>query len=183
MNKSEIELANVNAVIADMPEHERVLCLRMIDSLMMSVGHPVTGNTFMMAIAQVNCQIAVSAIRMGVVDENGAFIPRADRPAQGDFFKGQPPASHGKEYVVQMQPKKVTRLSIFPTDSACDPELNRKATVLLDGVLQGECVVADEEKGYISRYVIIENGRHKLGIDGEPEIETVHGKVEIVIPD
>lgn len=72
-NKSEIERDNVMSIINNMPHHERDLCLRMHQSLMLSVGHPVTGNTFMMAIALANCDIACSAIMLGIVAPDGSF--------------------------------------------------------------------------------------------------------------
>lgn len=76
MNKSEIERANVQRIIAAMPEAERNLCNKMLLSLMASVGHPITGRTFMMAIAAANCEIACTTIRLGVVDENGEATNR-----------------------------------------------------------------------------------------------------------
>jgi len=72
MNKSEIELENVQSIINEMPVAERALCTSMIASLMASVGHPVHGRVFMIAVAYTNCQVAVHNIKMGLVNEDGS---------------------------------------------------------------------------------------------------------------
>lgn len=72
MNKSEQELQNVQTIIDEMPEAERALCVAMISSLMASVGHPVHGRVFMIAVAYTNCQVAVHNIKMGLVNEDGS---------------------------------------------------------------------------------------------------------------
>lgn len=71
MNKSEIEKANIVAIIDAMDPKESHLCKSMIGALLASVGHPVTGKTFMMAVAYVNCEVAVALIRLGLVNEDG----------------------------------------------------------------------------------------------------------------
>lgn len=75
MNKSEIERGNMRAIIDSMPPAEKALCQKMILSLLASVGHPVTGRTFMMAVAAVNVEIACNSIRLGVVGPNGEDTP------------------------------------------------------------------------------------------------------------
>jgi len=77
MNKSEIERANVRRIIDDMPPKERDLCNQMILSLLASVGHPISGRTFMMAIAYVNTEIACNTIRLGIVGPEGEDVPGA----------------------------------------------------------------------------------------------------------
>lgn len=81
MNKSELELQNVQSIIDEMPVAERALCVSMVSSLMASVGHPVHGRVFMIAVAFTNCQVAVHNIKMGLVNENGS-IP--EKFMQGD---------------------------------------------------------------------------------------------------
>lgn len=71
MNKSEIEKANIVSIIDAMDPKESNLCKAMIESLLASVGHPITGKTFMMAVAYVNCEVAVALIRLGLVNEDG----------------------------------------------------------------------------------------------------------------
>jgi len=72
MNKSEIELQNVQDLINQMPAGEREMCARMVDSLNASIGHPLHGRVFMLAVAYVNCQVAVTTIRLGLVNEDGS---------------------------------------------------------------------------------------------------------------
>lgn len=72
MNKSEIELQNIQAIMDEMPANERVTCVAMIQSLMMSIGNPIHGRTFMIAIAYANCQVAVHNIKMGLVNSDGS---------------------------------------------------------------------------------------------------------------
>lgn len=81
MNKSELELQNIQSIIDEMPVAERALCVSMVSSLMASVGHPVHGRVFMIAVAFTNCQVAVHNIKMGLVNEDGS-IP--EKFMQGD---------------------------------------------------------------------------------------------------
>lgn len=71
MNKSEVELANCEAIINAMPAGEQVMCRRMIQSLLASIGHPLHGRVFMIAVAWANCNVAVTSIRLGLVNEQG----------------------------------------------------------------------------------------------------------------
>lgn len=81
MNKSELELQNIQSIIDEMPVAERALCVSMVSSLMASVGNPVYGRTFMIAVAFTNCQVAVHNIKMGLVNSDGS-IP--EKFMQGD---------------------------------------------------------------------------------------------------
>lgn len=90
MNKSELELQNIQCIIDEMPVAERALCVSMVSSLMASVGHPVHGRVFMIAVAFINCQVAVHNIKMGLVNEDGS-IP--EKFMQGDG-KVKPMAPH-----------------------------------------------------------------------------------------
>ncbi len=56
--------------------------------------------------------------------------------------------------------------------------------VYLDNEAQRHCVAADEEAGTIVRYALTRDGSIKVKLDMEiAELETVHGKVKIVVPD
>lgn len=90
MNKSEIELQNIQSIIDEMPVAERALCVSMVSSLMASVGHPVHGRVFMIAVAFTNCQVAVHNIKMGLVNEDGSM---PEKFMQGDG-KVKPMAPH-----------------------------------------------------------------------------------------
>lgn len=81
MNKSEIELQNIESIIREMPAKEQATCVAMIQSLMASVGNPIHGQTFMIAVAHVNCQVAVHNIKMGLVNEDGS---EPEKFMQGD---------------------------------------------------------------------------------------------------
>lgn len=59
--------------------------------------------------------------------------------------------------------------------------LNNSAMVFLDGVEQQYVTVADEEGGYIKRYVTNEKGAVRKHIDFCVQ-ETFYGKVEIKFP-
>jgi hypothetical protein len=72
------------------------------------------------------------------------------------------------------------RISVKKDDPGYDPVNSRYAKVYLDGVEQKHCVTADEEEGYIIRYVTDDNG--ELTIEGDYiKEEKVAGKVKIDI--
>lgn len=87
MNKSEVELQNVTDIMNAMPAAEKALCTAMISSLMASVGNPIHGRTFMIAVAYTNCQVAVHNIKMGLVNEDGS-IPEKFMKGDGRAFGG-----------------------------------------------------------------------------------------------
>lgn len=54
-------------------------------------------------------------------------------------------------------------------------------SVVLDGVAQNDCTLADEENGYVERYARDENGQFIDGPEpGVGYIERVYGRVTIV---
>lgn len=61
-------------------------------------------------------------------------------------------------------------------DPNFDWELGNRAKVYLDGVEQSNCTVADEEEGYIVRYILDPEKRILNG-----DTMTVRGNVKIVI--
>lgn len=71
LNKSQIERANIEAIINAMPPKERDLCRRMIRSLQVSLADPKTGKTFMMAVAFANVDMACMLIEAGIVNATG----------------------------------------------------------------------------------------------------------------
>lgn len=87
MNKSEIELENVTKIMDEMPAGERALCVRMIASLMASIGNPIDGRVFMIAVAYTNCQVAVHNIKMGLVNQDGSE-PAKFMQGDGKAFGG-----------------------------------------------------------------------------------------------
>lgn len=57
-----------------------------------------------------------------------------------------------------------------------------KVTVLLDGKKCGHVIVADEDEGYVDRYVTNEDGRVQLEEDGSDAAqERVYGDVELIL--
>lgn len=58
--------------------------------------------------------------------------------------------------------------------------LNKTAKVFLDGVEQTECLIADEEEGYIKRFKRDKSGRPFVEVD-DLATEVIHGKVEIKV--
>jgi len=60
--------------------------------------------------------------------------------------------------------------------------LNREAKVLLDGVEQHDVTVADEEAGFIERYVKDADGNIVIS-DGRAQTERLSGVVRIVLPE
>lgn len=54
----------------------------------------------------------------------------------------------------------------------------RAATITFNGVRQTECVVADEEKGYIE----VQTGTRMVGMAEKPVLRRTYGKVIITIP-
>lgn len=72
LNKSQIERNNIQAIIEAMPIMERIRCKKMIDSLQMSLAHPTTGQTFMMAVAYANVDMACMLIEAGIVNADGS---------------------------------------------------------------------------------------------------------------
>lgn len=78
MNKSETERQAISDIIDTMPEKEKAQCLSMIRSLLMSLADPVTGQTFMMAVAFANADMAVRLIAAGIVTADGKAIMQND---------------------------------------------------------------------------------------------------------
>lgn len=69
-----------------------------------------------------------------------------------------------------------------------DPGYRNEATTgkyeaYLDGERVDMCITADEEKGYIEKYKLDEDGNHMFGFDKDDirylETEELHGNVEI----
>lgn len=71
LNKSQIERANCEAIINSMPDFEQGLCRLMVRKLQLSLGDPKTGQTFMMAMAYANADMAVMLIEAGIVNADG----------------------------------------------------------------------------------------------------------------
>lgn len=71
LNKSQIERANIQAIIEAMPLMERVKCHKMIQSLQLSLADPKHGQTFMMAVAYANVDMACMLIEAGIVNATG----------------------------------------------------------------------------------------------------------------
>lgn len=87
MNKSEIELQNITDIINEMEPAERELCRAMVASLLASIGNPIHGKTFMLAVAFANCEVAVHNIKMGLVNSDGS-IPSKFMQGDGKAFGG-----------------------------------------------------------------------------------------------
>lgn len=207
MNKSEIERANVMAVIDQMSSHERDLCLRMHQSLMMSVGHPISGNTFMMAIALANCDIACSAIALGIVAPDGSFKDQKQYATGGLVGKpGEVPTIIDAERAVNVpretpaNPKpcitemrivktedapsaKVSRISVDTSDPAYDRRaLDSRVDIFFNGEKVNYVVTADAEKGKIWQMKINGFGNPEFDEAGRCVLIERGGKVEIVVP-
>ena len=76
------------------------------------------------------------------------------------------------------------RVSVNPWDSGYEHfHLREKVTVYLDGVKQLMCVTADEEEGYVVRYVCKSGNLSIEGSGGMVEQEVVRGEVVIAIQD
>lgn len=71
LNKSQIERDNITAIIDSMSLQERSLCVEMIRSLQLSLADPKTGQTFMMAVAFANVDMACMLIEAGIVNATG----------------------------------------------------------------------------------------------------------------
>lgn len=71
LNKSQVERANIEAIIKSMPLLEQILCRKMIESLQLSLANPVSGQTFMMAVAFANADMACMLIEAGIVNAVG----------------------------------------------------------------------------------------------------------------
>lgn len=62
------------------------------------------------------------------------------------------------------------------------PEGAEHIRVLLDGVELDNVISANEEAGEVTRYRIIISG-HIYALNGFFQTETLHGKVQIIMPD
>lgn len=71
LNKSQIERANCEAIIEGMPLMEKILCKKMIRALQLSLADEKTGQTFMMAVAFANADMACMLIEAGIVNATG----------------------------------------------------------------------------------------------------------------
>lgn len=71
LNKSQIERANIEAIINAMPIGEQRLCRLMIRKLQLSLADPQSGQTFMMAVAFANVDMACMLIEAGIVNAVG----------------------------------------------------------------------------------------------------------------
>jgi uncharacterized membrane protein len=71
LNKSQIERDNIQKIINSMSLQERTLCVNMIRSLQVSLADPKTGQTFMMAVAFANVDMACMLIEAGIVNATG----------------------------------------------------------------------------------------------------------------
>lgn len=70
-------------------------------------------------------------------------------------------------------------------DDLKDPEkaaLCQRAKIFLDGKEVTRCTIADEEQGYIERYVDPDDPRYSSAWTEWPR-ETLHGQVKIVDPE
>lgn len=74
MNKSETERQAISDIIDTMPTLEKERCLSMIRSLLMSCADPKTGETFTLALAFANTEMAVRYIAAGIVSPDGLSI-------------------------------------------------------------------------------------------------------------
>ena len=74
MNKSETERQAISNIIDTMPPDEKAKCLSMIRSLLLSCADPKTGETFTLALAFANCEMAVRYIAAGIVSPDGMSI-------------------------------------------------------------------------------------------------------------
>lgn len=74
MNKSETERQAISDIIDTMPPEEKSKCLSMIRSLLLSCADPKTGETFTLALAFANTEMAVRYIAAGIVSPDGKSI-------------------------------------------------------------------------------------------------------------
>lgn len=74
MNKSETERQAISDIIDTMPPDEKARCLSMIRSLLLSCADPKTGETFTLALAFANTEMAVRYIAAGIVSEDGRSL-------------------------------------------------------------------------------------------------------------
>lgn len=66
---------------------------------------------------------------------------------------------------------------VRPYDPRCD-----SASVFFDGVKQRHCICADEEAGFIERYVLDSQGKFVFdAATDEISTEVLYGKVEIIL--
>jgi len=68
-------------------------------------------------------------------------------------------------------------------DEALERGLIGKVEIYLDGQKIHHCIEADEEEGYVVRYLPNAEGRLYLDADGNPKVVRESGKVEIRIRD
>lgn len=73
LSKSHKEREALREMVESLPVKERDLINQMVLSLLASVGNPISGKAFMLAIAIVNVEVACNAIDLGVVGPNGEF--------------------------------------------------------------------------------------------------------------
>lgn len=71
LNKSQAERANIEAIINAMDIGEQRLCRLMIRKLQLSLADPKSGQTFMMAVAFANADMACMLIEAGIVNATG----------------------------------------------------------------------------------------------------------------
>ena len=71
LNKSKIERANIEKIIDSMSDFEKGLCRLMVRKLQLSLADPKTGQTFMMAVAYANADMACMLIEAGIVNAQG----------------------------------------------------------------------------------------------------------------
>lgn len=74
MNAAETERQAISDIIDTMPPEEKAKCLSMIRSLLMSCADPKTGETFTLALAFANTEMAVRYIAAGIVSPDGKSI-------------------------------------------------------------------------------------------------------------
>lgn len=67
LEKCKIERDNIQAIMGAMSLQERTLCYQMIDKLQLSLANPQHGQTFMMAMAFANADMAVMLCEAGIL--------------------------------------------------------------------------------------------------------------------